>query len=42
MPKKKGNLIFLGIAQLFRLGSGLSINVLLMRMLGVEGFGVYG
>ena len=38
----KGNLLFLGIAQLFRLGSGLAINVLLMRMLGVEGFGVYG
>jgi O-antigen/teichoic acid export membrane protein len=40
--KNRGNLVFLAIAQLFRLGSGLAINVLLMRALGVEGFGVYG
>ena len=37
-----GNLIFLGISQLFRLGSGLMINVMVMRALGVEEFGVYG
>jgi len=37
-----GNLISLGISQLFRLGSGLMVNVMLMRVLGVEGFGVYG
>jgi O-antigen/teichoic acid export membrane protein len=38
----RGNLVVLGLSQLFRLGSGLAINVLLMRTLGVEGFGVYG
>jgi len=37
-----GNLIALGIAQLFRLGAGLIVNVMVMRALGVEGFGVYG
>ncbi len=37
-----GNLIALALGQAFRLGSGLAINVLLMRMLGVEGFGIYG
>lgn len=37
-----GNLIALALGQAFRLGSGLAINVLLMRMLGVDGFGVYG
>ncbi len=45
-PERKGsrggNLIFLGIAQLFRLGSGLMINVMVMRALGVEEFGIYG
>jgi len=42
MAERGGNLIFLALAQAFRLGSGLAINVLLMRVLGVEGFGVYG
>ena len=37
-----GNLAFLALGQAFRMGSGVAINVLLMRMLGVEGFGVYG
>lgn len=37
-----GNLGALGLAQLFRIGSGFAINVLLMRALGVDGFGVYG
>ncbi len=44
-PKKSnrgGNLIALAIAQALRLGSGLAVNVLLMRVLGVEGYGVYG
>ena len=39
---RRGNLIFLALAQVFRLGSGLAINILLMRALGLEGFGVYG
>jgi O-antigen/teichoic acid export membrane protein len=37
-----GNLVALGLGQLFRLGSAFGVNVLLMRHLGVEGFGVYG
>lgn len=37
-----GNLIALAAAQVLRLGSGLAVNVMLMRMLGVEGYGVYG
>lgn len=37
-----GNLLSLGAIQVFRLLSGFAINVMLMRGLGVEGFGVYG
>lgn len=37
-----GNLSALGKIQVFRLLSGLAINVLVMRGLGVDGFGVYG
>ena len=37
-----GNLIALGLGQAARLGSGLVVNVLLMRLLGLEGFGIYG
>lgn len=38
----RGNLGSLGLIQAFRLLSGLAVNVLLMRALGVEGYGVYG
>jgi len=43
-PEKKrgGNLVRLAAAQFTRLAAGLGVNVLLMRTLGVEGFGVYG
>ena len=37
-----GNLAALGAIQVFRLASGFAVNVMLMRGLGVEGFGVYG
>ena len=37
----KGNLLFLGLSQAFRMGAGFAISVMLMRLLGVEGFGVY-
>ena len=37
-----GNLIALGVIQIFRMASGLVINVLVMQGLGVEGFGIYG
>lgn len=37
-----GNLVALGLAQVVRLGSGLAVNVMLMRALGVDGYGVYG
>ena len=37
-----GNLLALVVIQAFRMGSGLVINVMVMRGLGVEGFGVYG
>jgi O-antigen/teichoic acid export membrane protein len=40
--ERGGNLRALGLIQVFRLVSGFAINVLLMRGLGVEGFGVYG
>jgi len=40
--RRGGNLIALAAAQVLRLGSGLAVNVLLMRMLGVDGYGVYG
>jgi O-antigen/teichoic acid export membrane protein len=42
VARSGGNLLKLGAAQLFRLGSGLAINLLLLRALGVDGFGVYG
>ncbi len=38
----RGNLGSLGLIQAFRLASGLVVNVMVMRGLGVEGFGVYG
>lgn len=41
-PERGGNLRALGMIQVFRLASGLAINVSVMRGLGVEGFGVYG
>lgn len=37
-----GNLVALVAIQAFRMASGLAINVMVMRGLGVEGFGVYG
>lgn len=37
-----GNLAALGMIQVFRLVSGFAVNVMVMRGLGVEGFGVYG
>lgn len=37
-----GNLVSLGAIQVFRLVSSLAINVMVMRGLGVEGFGIYG
>ncbi len=36
------NLASLGMIQAFRLAAGFAVNVVLMRGLGVEGFGVYG
>lgn len=39
---RRGNLLFLGLSQAFRLGSGFAINVVVMRWLGVEAFGIYG
>ncbi len=39
---KRGNLIYLGLSQAFRLGAGFAINIMVMRWVGVEGFGVYG
>jgi O-antigen/teichoic acid export membrane protein len=41
-PQGGGNIKALALIQVFRLVSGFAINVLLMRGLGVEGFGVYG
>ncbi len=41
-PRRGGNLGFLGFSQVVRVVSGLAINVMLMRWLGVEGFGIYG
>lgn len=40
--RRGGNLIFLGISQAFRLGAGFVVNVIVMRALGVEPFGIYG
>ncbi|MDP2307592.1 MAG: flippase [Pseudomonadota bacterium] len=37
-----GNLASLASIQVFRMGSGVAVNLVLMRSLGVEGFGVYG
>ncbi|MDP2307729.1 MAG: flippase [Pseudomonadota bacterium] len=37
-----GNLASLGLIQAFRMASGVAVNVMVMRSLGVEGFGVYG
>jgi len=37
-----GNLVALGTIQAFRMVAALAVNVLVMRQLGVEGFGVYG
>lgn len=37
-----GNLSSLGLIQVFRMASGLAVNVMVMRGLGVDGFGVYG
>jgi len=34
--------VALALGQLVRLGAGLGVNVMLMRVLGVEGFGTYG
>lgn len=42
MARPGGNLGSLGLIQLFRMGSGMAINVMLMRGLAVDGFGVYG
>jgi len=41
-PKRGGNLVRLAAAKFTRLAAGLGVNVMLMRALGVEGFGVYG
>ena len=40
--RPRGNLLSLGAVQVFRLLAGLAVNVLVMRWLGVEGYGVYG
>jgi O-antigen/teichoic acid export membrane protein len=40
--RPRGNLVSLGAVQIFRLLAGLAVNVLVMRWLGVEGYGVYG
>ncbi len=40
--KNRSNLFFLGLSQAVRLLAGLGINVMLMRWLGVEGYGIYG
>ncbi len=37
-----GNLVALGLVQAFRMGASTVVNVIIMRALGVEGFGVYG
>jgi O-antigen/teichoic acid export membrane protein len=37
-----GNLVALGLGQSVRMLSGFAVNVMLMRSLGVEGFGIYG
>lgn len=36
-----GNLVALGLVQAFRMGAGAAVNVLVMRTVGVEGFGVF-
>ena len=41
-PARRSNLGALGLSQGFRMASGVAINIMLMRVLGVEGFGVYG
>jgi O-antigen/teichoic acid export membrane protein len=38
----RGNLVSLAAIQAFRMASGLAVNTLVMRSLGVEAFGVYG
>lgn len=40
--ERGGNIIALGLGQGVRLLSGLAVNVLLMRALGVDGYGIYG
>lgn len=40
--ERGGNLVALTLIQVFRLFSGFAVNVMVMRGLGVEGFGVYG
>ncbi len=40
--ERGGNLAALGLIQVFRMVSGLAVNVMVMRGLGVERFGVYG
>lgn len=37
-----GNLASLGAVQVARMASGMGVNVIVMRSLGVEGFGIYG
>lgn len=41
-PARGGNLVALALMQGFRMGAGMLVNVLVMRGLGVAGFGVYG
>lgn len=41
-PERGGNLFALVLIQVFRMASGLAINVMVMRGLGVDGFGIYG
>ncbi len=42
MAELRGNLVFLGLIQVFRLAAGVAVNVMIMQVLGVEGYGVYG
>lgn len=39
---RRGNLASLGAVQLARVVAGMGVNLIVMRSLGVEGFGVYG
>lgn len=42
MAERTGNLVSLAAIQAFRMAAGVAVNVLVMRQVGVAGFGVYG